>query len=57
MRLIVGSLMSVGKKRFVEYWERTKVGQDDPVALFEELFARPMDEIEEAWKAYVLRLQ
>lgn len=45
-----------GKKRFVEYWERTKLGKDDPVALFEELFDRPMLEIEDAWKQYVLRL-
>ncbi len=45
-----------GKKRFVEYWERTKVGVDDPVGLFEELFDRPMEEIEAAWKAYVTRL-
>ena len=46
-----------GKKRFVEYWERTKLGSDDPVALFEELFDKPMDEIEAAWKQYVLRLR
>ncbi len=46
-----------GKKRFVEYWERTKLGADDPVALFEELFDKPMDEIEAAWKQYVLTLR
>ncbi|HBP18080.1 MAG TPA: hypothetical protein DEA08_09845 [Planctomycetes bacterium] len=45
-----------GKKRFKEYWEQTKVGGQDPVKLFEELFNKPMEEIEAAWKAYVLRL-
>jgi hypothetical protein len=44
-----------GKKRFVEYWERTKTGEDG-VKLFEELFDRPIDEIEAAWKQYVLQL-
>lgn len=45
-----------GKKRFVEYWERSKRG-DEGVALFEELFNRPIEEIEAAWKQYVLQLQ
>ena len=45
-----------GKKRFVEYWEQVKAGHDDQVALFEELFDRPMEEIEAAWKDYVLKL-
>jgi uncharacterized protein DUF1570 len=46
-----------GKKRFLEYWERTKQGGHDPVKSFEELFNKPIDEIEAAWKAYVLKLQ
>ena len=46
-----------GKKRFLEYWERTKVGGHDPVKSFEELFNKPIDEIEAAWKDYVLKLQ
>lgn len=45
-----------GKKRFVEYWEQVKAGHDDQVALFEQLFDKPMEEIEAAWKEYVLRL-
>lgn len=43
-----------GKKRFVEYWEKTKEGGRDGVALFEEIFNRPLAEIEAAWKDYVL---
>ena len=45
-----------GKKRFIEYWERTKNGEEG-VGLFEELFDRPMDEIEAGWKEYVLQLK
>jgi hypothetical protein len=45
-----------GKRRFVEYWERAKQGEEG-VALFEELFDRPIEEIEAAWKQYVLQLQ
>ena len=45
-----------GKKRFVEYFERVKAGEADQVALFEELFDKPMDQIEAAWKDYVLKL-
>lgn len=44
-----------GKKRFVEYWERAKTGEDG-VKLFEEIFDKPIDEIEAAWKQYVLKL-
>ena len=45
-----------GKKRFVEYFEQVKAGHEDQVALFEQLFDKPMEEIEAAWKDYVLRL-
>lgn len=45
-----------GKRRFVEYWERAKLGEAG-VPLFEELFDRPIEEIEAAWKQYVLQLQ
>jgi len=45
-----------GKKRFIQYWEAIKEGHDDPVGLFEELFDRPMGEIEAAWKEYVRNL-
>lgn len=44
-----------GKRRFIEYWERAKAGEEG-VALFEELFDRPIAEIEAAWKAYVVQL-
>jgi hypothetical protein len=43
-----------GKKRFIEYWEKTKEGGHDGVTLFEEIFNKPMSEIEAAWKDYVL---
>jgi hypothetical protein len=43
-----------GKKRFIEYWEKTKEGGYDGVQLFEEIFDKPMDAIEAAWKDYVL---
>lgn len=46
-----------GRKRFLEYWERTKTGGHDPVKSFEELFDKPIDEIEAAWKDYVLKLE
>ncbi|MEZ6184369.1 MAG: DUF1570 domain-containing protein [Planctomycetota bacterium] len=42
-----------GKKRFIEYWEQVKGGHPDQVGLFEELFNKPIDEIEAAWKSYV----
>jgi len=42
-----------GKKRFIEYWNQVKAGHPDQVALFEELFDRPLDEIEAGWKDYV----
>ena len=45
-----------GKKRFVEYWEGVKNGHPDQVALFEELFNKPIEEIEAAWKHYVRNL-
>ncbi len=44
-----------GKKRFIEYWEKTKEGREG-VKLFEEIFDRPIGEIEAAWKEYVLKL-
>jgi hypothetical protein len=44
-----------GKKRFIEYWEKTKEGHEG-VKLFEDLFNRPMSDIEAAWKDYVLKL-
>jgi RNase P/RNase MRP subunit p29 len=45
-----------GKKRFVQYWEEVKNGHPDQVKLFEELFNKPIEEIEAAWKDYVKQL-
>ncbi len=45
-----------GKERFIEYYERVRDGTYEGVQTFEELFNRPIPEIEEAWKEYILRL-
>jgi hypothetical protein len=42
-----------GLERFKKYFEGVKEGKEG-VKLFEELFDKPIDEIEAAWKAYVL---
>ncbi len=44
-----------GLERLKKYYEGLKAGKDG-VKLFEELFNKPMHEIEDAWKAYVLSL-
>lgn len=42
-----------GLERFKKYFEGVKEGKEG-VKLFEDLFSKPIDEIETAWKAYVL---
>ncbi len=45
-----------GKERFIEYYERVRDGTYEGTKTFEELFNRPIPEIEEAWKDYITRL-
>lgn len=45
-----------GRKRFKQYFEGVKEGRDGQ-KLFEECFDKPIDVIEEAWKAWVKKLR
>ena len=44
-----------GLERFKKYFEGVKDGKEG-VKLFEELFDRPIDQVEAAWKAYILAM-
>ncbi len=45
-----------GRERFKDYFTRVQNGTYEGVSTFEEIFDKPMHEIEEAWKAFVLSL-
>ncbi len=46
-----------GRERFVDYFTRVQNGTYEGVATFEEIFDKPIEEIEAAWKDFVLGLQ
>ncbi len=45
------------RKYFIDYFHRVKQGGSDPVEAFEEVFNKPMAEIEGYWKEYVLGME